>query len=97
MKNPSQTAQRRSRTRGILGLASSRTYHTLRLVESRGNVLPEACRKIGRRLADVVRLWLDAAAARLDFIVLKGRPVPAPIPIDASSTKIRRSRTVHRR
>lgn len=97
MKNLSQTAQRRSRTRGILGIASSRTYHTLRLVESTGNALPETCRKIGRRLANGVRLWLDQAATFLDLIVLKGRPVPAPILIDASSTKIRRSRTVYRR
>ena len=97
MKNPSQTAQRRSRAAGILGFASSRTHHTPRLIGSRGDAMRGACRAVARRLADLARPWLDAAASLPVFVDLQGRPALATIPIDASSAKFRRSRVVHRR
>lgn len=99
MDHTSRTAWRRSRTRAGLGDASSRPYHTFRRVVSAGDVLREACRSLGRRLAADARSGLDAATFGFALLACmwSRRPAPAPIPLDASSAKFRRSRMNHRR
>ncbi|OJW18741.1 MAG: hypothetical protein BGO49_23775 [Planctomycetales bacterium 71-10] len=59
----------------------------------------EACRSLGRRLADDARRGLDAATAGFALLAStwSRRPAPVPIPLDSSSAKFRRSRMNHRR
>ncbi|WP_337174171.1 hypothetical protein [Paludisphaera sp.] len=98
MDHPSLTAQRRSRTRGILGRASSRYHHTLRRAFLACASSREACRSLGRRLSTDARAGVDAAIALcLLAFAPSRRPALAPIPPACSSASFRRSRTRHRR
>jgi hypothetical protein len=98
MENPSRTAERRSRPRVSFGDASSRPHTPSRRVVRAGVAgFQEAGRSIGRLVAGLPR-WIDAASVALDiFFLPKRRRVLAPIAIDASSARLRRSRVIHRR